>query len=428
MCLTCSRTSSLVNGSPTREFDLRSGLRQGDLLSLFLFLIIMEGFNLDIKKAVELNIIKGASVGGDNINISHLLYADDAVIVSEWNQEEMVNIIRIFNIFFLASGLKINISKSNVYGINVSDEEMAGMVSHSGCCSGSFPFTYLGIPLGSNMNLIANWKPLIDKFKKRLSFWQARMLSYGGRLTLIKSVLGSIDKFVDGNWKWIWNRDCIGGRNEEYLANLVNLLPNIQFTDEHDGYSWAIDNSNEYSVFSTRNFIDNQILITDNIKTRWVKELPIKINIPLWRIARDRLPNRVNLHQRGIVLQRNDCPVCNSEAETLNHLFFFCELAQDLWRKIRLWCDSNIPNFSNWNDWISWYDNWVGLNTSKCRAYCIVAAYFWIMWRFRNGVVFQDEVLNKGDLFDLIRSTSYFCYFNRSRYKINYNNWLLKPL
>ncbi|XP_071694704.1 uncharacterized mitochondrial protein AtMg01250-like [Rutidosis leptorrhynchoides] len=156
MCLTCSRTSVLVNGSPTREFDLKSSLRQGDPLSPFLFLIIMQGLHLDIKKAVELNVIKGVNVGVDNINISHLFYADDALIVSEWDRDEMDNIKRIFNIFFLASGLKINISKSNVYGINVSDQEMTDMANHSGCSPGTFPFTYLGLLVGFNMNLIKN--------------------------------------------------------------------------------------------------------------------------------------------------------------------------------------------------------------------------------------------------------------------------------
>ncbi|XP_071704361.1 uncharacterized protein [Rutidosis leptorrhynchoides] len=135
---------------------------------------------------------RGAHVGVKNINISHLLYGDDALIVSEWNHEEIKNIIRIFNIFFVASGLKKNVSKSNVYGINVNNQEISEMASLSGCSPGSICFTYLGLLLGSNMNLITNWKPLIDKFKKRLSAWQYRMLSYGGRLSLIESVLCSI--------------------------------------------------------------------------------------------------------------------------------------------------------------------------------------------------------------------------------------------
>ncbi|GJW16615.1 hypothetical protein Tco_0024051 [Tanacetum coccineum] len=69
------------------------------------------------------------------------------------------------------------------------------MASNTGCEAGLFPFTYLGLPIGSNMSRIANWKPLIDRFKARLSGWKANFLSIGGRLTLIKYVLGSLGNY-----------------------------------------------------------------------------------------------------------------------------------------------------------------------------------------------------------------------------------------
>ena len=53
-------------------------------------------------------------------------------------------------------------------------------------------FTYLGLPIGSKMSLTSNWKLLIDRFRSRLSSWKANLLSIGGRLTLIKAVLGSL--------------------------------------------------------------------------------------------------------------------------------------------------------------------------------------------------------------------------------------------
>ncbi|GJU95115.1 RNA-directed DNA polymerase, eukaryota, reverse transcriptase zinc-binding domain protein [Tanacetum coccineum] len=54
------------------------------------------------------------------------------------------------------------------------------------------PFTYLGVPVGCNMNHIDSWKPMIDKFNKKLSSWKAKLLSVGGQLTLIKSIMGSL--------------------------------------------------------------------------------------------------------------------------------------------------------------------------------------------------------------------------------------------
>nr|GEY64202.1 RNA-directed DNA polymerase, eukaryota, reverse transcriptase zinc-binding domain protein [Tanacetum cinerariifolium] len=60
------------------------------------------------------------------------------------------------------------------------------------CAAGCFPFTYLGLPIGANMNLTFSWQILIDRFQKRLSSWKANLLSIGGRLTLIKADLGSL--------------------------------------------------------------------------------------------------------------------------------------------------------------------------------------------------------------------------------------------
>ncbi|GJX72943.1 RNA-directed DNA polymerase, eukaryota, reverse transcriptase zinc-binding domain protein [Tanacetum coccineum] len=190
--LVSSRASILVNGSPTLEFSLKRGLRQGDPLSPFLFIIIMEGLHIALKEGLSTNMIRGVNVGSPSIHLSHLFYADDVIIFSDWNQQDMDNIIRILNIFYLASGLRININKSNLYGVGVFHSEVDNMAAGTGCSPSYLPFSYLGLPIGSNMSHISNWKVLIDRFKSRLSGWKANLLSSGGRLTLIKSVLGSL--------------------------------------------------------------------------------------------------------------------------------------------------------------------------------------------------------------------------------------------
>ncbi|GJW79943.1 RNA-directed DNA polymerase, eukaryota, reverse transcriptase zinc-binding domain protein [Tanacetum coccineum] len=157
-CLDSSTTSILVNGSPTSEFSVKRGLRQGDPLSPLLFIIVMEGLHMSLREACHSGMIHGINIGSSNITLSHMFYANDVIITTEWNTLDMDNIIRILHVFYLASGLKINIHKSNVYGVGVSDNE----------------------------------KTLLDKFDSRLSKWKAKLLSIGGRLTLIKSVLGSL--------------------------------------------------------------------------------------------------------------------------------------------------------------------------------------------------------------------------------------------
>ncbi|GJU05212.1 RNA-directed DNA polymerase, eukaryota, reverse transcriptase zinc-binding domain protein [Tanacetum coccineum] len=142
--------------------------------------------------AVSNGLISGININNSSINISYLFFADDVIITTGWNARDLENIICVLHVFYLASRLKINIHKSNIYGIGVNEDEVYNMASKTGCIAGNIPFYYLSLPIGSNMKSIASWKMLIDRFRSRLSTWKASLLSIGGRLTLIKSVLGSL--------------------------------------------------------------------------------------------------------------------------------------------------------------------------------------------------------------------------------------------
>ena len=102
----------------------------------------------------------------------------------------------ILKCFEEVSGLKVNLNKSRLYGVGVPQREIEGMARWMGCCMGEFPFTYLGLPIGSNMRRESAWRPVVDKVKKRLSEWRAKTISFGGRLTLVKSVLGSLPLYL----------------------------------------------------------------------------------------------------------------------------------------------------------------------------------------------------------------------------------------
>ncbi|XP_071718230.1 uncharacterized mitochondrial protein AtMg01250-like [Rutidosis leptorrhynchoides] len=130
MCLYNARTSILINGNPTNEFDVRRGFRQEDSMSPFLFVIIMEGLHLFLHDNVANGRIRGVEVENPSICISHLFNdrslnnADDAVILSEWHKESLLNTLQVFNEFFLILGLKINVPKLNVFGVGVRDDEI----------------------------------------------------------------------------------------------------------------------------------------------------------------------------------------------------------------------------------------------------------------------------------------------------------------
>ncbi|GJY88352.1 RNA-directed DNA polymerase, eukaryota, partial [Tanacetum coccineum] len=116
---TSSMASILVNGSPTSEFPLCCGLKQGDPLAPYLFILIMESLHISFSRVVDDGLFKGFQLHG-SVNISHLFYADDAMFIGEWSEQNLHNIVKVLNCFHLASGLKINIAKSQVLGVGVS--------------------------------------------------------------------------------------------------------------------------------------------------------------------------------------------------------------------------------------------------------------------------------------------------------------------
>ncbi|GLT88308.1 hypothetical protein SLE2022_063410 [Rubroshorea leprosula] len=195
-CLQTNSASVLINGSPTKEFTMRRGLRQGDPLAPFLFLIVAEGLNGIISSAVDKALFEGVQIGRGDLRISHLQFADDTLLLGKATEENIWTTKCIMRAFELVSGLKINYGKSSLIGINVDDLWEKEMTCLLNCKSGSLPCKYLGIPLGADPRKIATWKPLIDTFKRKLSSWRGRFLSFGGRITLINAVLTSLPVFI----------------------------------------------------------------------------------------------------------------------------------------------------------------------------------------------------------------------------------------
>ncbi|GKC75026.1 RNA-directed DNA polymerase, eukaryota, partial [Tanacetum coccineum] len=79
-CLDSAMGLVLINGSPTSEFQFHKGLKQGDPLSLFLFILVLESLHISFTKVLEAGLYKGISIN-NSLTISHLFYADDVVFV-----------------------------------------------------------------------------------------------------------------------------------------------------------------------------------------------------------------------------------------------------------------------------------------------------------------------------------------------------------
>ncbi|GJT17571.1 RNA-directed DNA polymerase, eukaryota [Tanacetum coccineum] len=121
--------------------------------------------------------------------------------------------------------------------------------------------------------------------------------------------------------------------------------------------TWTCDLSGdgEFKVKVIRNFIDDLFLPSSDVATRWVKFIPIKVNVFSWRARRDRLPTRVNLSRRGVLLDSHLCPLCNAAMEDVQHVFFRCDVARVVLRKICRWWDLDWQEICSFSDWDAWF-------------------------------------------------------------------------
>lgn len=128
--------------------------------------------------------------------VSILQYADDTIIFIEHDIAKARNMKLVLCLFEYLSGLKTNFNKSELFCFGKAKEEKDAYRQLFGCEMGSLPFTYLGIPIHHRRLTNKKWKCIEDRFEKRLSCWKGKLMSYGGRLVLINSVLTSLPMFL----------------------------------------------------------------------------------------------------------------------------------------------------------------------------------------------------------------------------------------
>nr|GEV63010.1 RNA-directed DNA polymerase, eukaryota [Tanacetum cinerariifolium] len=335
--LSSSMASILVNGSLTPVFQFHRGLKQGDPLAPYLFILVMKSLHLSFSIVVKTCIFKGIKI--DNaVTIFHLFYADDAVFIGEWSDDNLNRIMHVLYCFSLASGLKINVKKSHLLGVGISHAITSATAMKLGCSVMKTPFKYLGVMLGGNMSRINAWDEIICKMKSRLSKWKLKTLSIKGRLTLLKLVLGSSPIYSMSLYKvpktvlYVMelirrnffngiqelNKDiCVadklqlsvessfrcpvrGGIESHQLEKLLELLGLVIMSNSCDRWYWDLNGNGVFCVKDVRRLLDDFFLPKADVATRWIKQIPIKINIFAWRVFLDRLPSKMNLLRRGI--------------------------------------------------------------------------------------------------------------------------------
>ena len=202
-----STSRVLINGQPSKEIRHARGLRQGDPLLPLLFILAIDPLQRIIEVAANRGILKPILPKAANLRCS--LYADDAAIFADPSSLELEHLHRILALFGDCSGLKINISKTEIFPIRMVDSVVTQLLQNFPGKIAKFSGKYLGLPLHIRKLRKVEVQPLIDKIGARLPGWKGRLLSAAGRETLVKIVLSAQPIYhmtVFPEQKWLINR------------------------------------------------------------------------------------------------------------------------------------------------------------------------------------------------------------------------------
>ncbi|KAJ9564530.1 hypothetical protein OSB04_000496 [Centaurea solstitialis] len=217
------------------------------------------------------------------------------------------------------------------------------------------------------------------------------------------------------------------------MAALQVDLPAAFHLESSPGQSftwrWSLDPSDRYTVSSLRKKLDSSFLHNGlNFKTNWLKIVPSKVNIAVWKIQHKRLPTFGNLARRGIISEVKSCPLCSLEPETEDHLMMGCPFSQCLLREIGGWWSLNIP-VGPIESLLNWGVN-ANFKGTKLEAFTsIIYTFCWLIWKARNQVVHGGERDSIQRSLSLLQGLPYFWFFHRGgcKFKFSWHSWCCFP-
>ena len=201
----CVKTVSylvLVNGEPCGLIQPSRGIRQGDPLSPFLFLLCTEGLNGLIKRAESDGDIHGFSLCRRGPKLTHLLFIDDSLLFCRANMEECGKVLEILNMYEMASGQKVNRSKTSLFFSKCTSAELKHDIKVALSVPEIIQYErYLGLP-----SFVGKWKKasfsyIKERVWRKLQGWEGKLLFQAGREVLLKAVIQAIPTYTMGCFK-----------------------------------------------------------------------------------------------------------------------------------------------------------------------------------------------------------------------------------
>lgn len=193
-CVCTSNFTLGYNGTVHGYFKGRTGLRQGDPLSPYLFVIAMNSLSHLLNKAAA-DFKFNYHHQCNNAKLTHLSFADDLLIFIDGSLSSLQAVLQVLKEFENRSGLAVSMQKSSFFASGLTQAEIDTIQASTGMPIATLPVRYLGVPLNSSKPSLTNCEGMIQRIKARLSSWSAKSLSFAGRLLLIKTVIAGINTF-----------------------------------------------------------------------------------------------------------------------------------------------------------------------------------------------------------------------------------------
>ena len=168
----------LLNGDPGQKFAPSRGLRQGDPLSPYLFLLVNEVLSLLIHKESKENRIIGVRMSPSGPSISHILFADDTLIFLKAEEENCRRLNKVIDDYCRALGQQVNKAKSNIFfGANVPMDLSTKLSAILNIEIVRDPGLYLGVPAIWGISKNYGLAYVKERILKKLQGWKKSFLS-----------------------------------------------------------------------------------------------------------------------------------------------------------------------------------------------------------------------------------------------------------
>jgi hypothetical protein len=202
-----------------------------------------------------------------------------------------------------------------------------------------------------------------------------------------------------GRWNFNWRRRLFVWE-ETLKEELVGVLQSISLTAEEDKWSWTIDSNGGFSVKSTYIFVSDMLSEQENIskeqsaafKGIWKCHAPSKVQGFAWLALKDRIPTKVNLFRRNILLQPADriCSLCGVEEENSIHLLIYCQFARQVWNRVCQWLNLNFGLPHSCVSLLNFFAEEQRNKKLRHGMVLIWCSTIWALWRQRNRILFDN--------------------------------------